>query len=164
MCRPFPSCPRHSQRHRPRHTPRHRARHTILNKNKKKKFPGVPRCRLAPHAHSARTAHTHATLGGLPAPGLRPSRATPSNPDRTIPLERIPDLTLQPCRCKNVRFVAKKWQKVWRFREKALSLRHGSRKMGNNRRQCPHEASRGTVAADEPRRRRSSPGARIRES
>lgn len=127
ICRPFPSCPRHRQRHRARHTPRHRARHTNLNKNKKKKFSGVPRCRLAPRAHSAHTAHTRATLGGLPAPGLRPSRATPSNPDRTIQLESIQDPALQPCRCKNVQFVAKKWRKVWRFREKALSLRHGSR-------------------------------------
>ena len=156
MCRPFPSCPRHRQRHR--------ARHTNLNKNKKKKIPGVPECRLAPHAHSARTAHTRATLGGLPAPGLRPPRATPSNPGRMIPRAMIWDLTLQPCLCKNVRFVAKKWRKVWRFREKALSLRHGSRKMGNNRRQCPHEASRGTVPADEPGGRRNSPGARTRES
>ena len=164
MCRAFPSCPRHSQRHIARHTPRHRARHTILNKNKKKKFPGVPECRLAPHAHSARTAHTRATLGGLPAPGLRPSRATPSNPERMISLAMIRDLTLQPGLCKNVQFVAKKWRKVWWFRKKALSLRHGSREMGHNRCQCPHEASRGTVAADEPRRRRNSPGARTRES
>lgn len=164
MCRPFPSCPRHRQRHRARHTPRHRARHTNLNKNKKKKFMGVPRCRLAPRAHCAHIAHTRATLGGLPAPGLRPSRATPSNLTRVVHLERILDLALQPCRCKNVQFVAKKWRKVWWFREKALSLPHGSREMGHNRRQCPHEASRGTVAADEPRGRRNSPGARIRES